>query len=200
MNKTKDFKILNDAEIFIGEVNKSMAVGTAHIAVTLAQIRRDRLFLTVSSSWKGYILQDRNNIGYENSKRLVKIGEIYLTFRDQLEEKGIKLSDNMSKMELFDEEIAAVDPVFYDKFKKLSYRALKKYIKDYKSGRYTSISNDSKNGMVTEKGASLYIGDLKVKGLNLNEARENVAEGKRAVVIWVNDDNEARRIRRKVER
>ncbi len=198
MKKEREFNALQDAELFISDIQRDMAIGMAHVAVTLAKIRRDKLFLAVSKSWKGYIAQDRNGIGYENSKRLVKIGEIYLTFRTQLEENGIKLSENMSKMELFDPDIAAVDRVFYEKFKKLSYRALKRYIKDYKAGRYTYISDDLAIGTVTEKGASLYIGSEKVKGINLNEARREIAEGKRAVVVWVNDDNEARRIRRKL--
>lgn len=200
MGEEKDFTILQDAEIFISEVKKGMAVGMAHVAVTLAKIRRDKLFLSVSNGWKGYIAQDRNGIGYENSKRLAKIGDIYLTFRVQLEEKGIKLSDNMSKMDLFDPEIAAVDPVFYDKFKSLSYRALRKYIHDYKHDRYTSIYDCTNTSTVTEKGSSLYIGEKKLKGLNLNEARREIAQGKRAVVVWVDNDNEARKIRRRIER
>lgn len=200
MGENKDFKILNDAEIFISGVQKGMSVGMAHIAVTLAQIRRDELYKDVSQTWKGYIIQDRNELGYENSKRLARIGEIYLTFREQLEENDIKLSENLSKMELFDSEIASIDPVFYKKFKKLSYRALKRYIKDYKAGRYTSIMDDSDSLPVTEKGAFLYIGQKKVRGINLNEIRAAVKDGKRFVVVAVDDDNEARRIKRRIER
>lgn len=194
----EEITTLREAEDFISGVHKGMAIGTAHIAVTLASIRRDRLFIEVAQSWKGYIHQDRNNLGYENSKRLCRIGDIYLTFRDQLEENNIKLSENMSKMELFDPEIASIDPVFYDKFKDLSYRGLKRYIANYREARYTSTSGGITGDPVTEKGASLYIGDKKVRGINLNEVKREAAAGKRAVVIWVDDDSEARRVKRRM--
>lgn len=195
MEKEKIYRLIKK-EDFISEVRKKMAIGMAHTAVALAEIRREKLFLAVSTSWKDYIKQNRNDLGYENSKRLARVGEIYLTFKAQLEENGIKLSENMSKMDLFSPEIASNDPVFYDKFKSLSYRELKKYIHDYKSSRYTYTTYGNENETVTSKGASLYIGSEKIKGINLNEIRKNAEQGKRAVVIWVDDDNEARRIKR----
>lgn len=192
----KEMDKLIKAEEFISGVRCSQSIGQAHIAVTLATIRSDRLFLAVAKSWKDYIKQNRSGIGYRNSMRLARVGEIYLTFKDQLEENGIKLSENMSKMELFDIGIAAKDPVFFDKFVSLSYRELKSWIKEYKINGYTSNHGGLLEAPVTEKGASLYIGDEKVRGINLNEVRKEAGAGKRAVVIWVDDDCEARRVRR----
>lgn len=187
---------LQEAEDFIFSVRKGQDIGTAHIAVTLAHIRRDRLFIDVSTSWKGYIKQERSGIKYKESLRLANIGEKYLTFQDQLEENGILLSKNMSKMDLFDCEIASKDPIFFEKFKELSYRGLSEYIKAYRRSSQRCDQYSDIVGSVTEKGASLYIGDEKVRGINLNEVRKEAGAGKRAVVIWVDDDCEARRVRR----
>lgn len=191
---------LRDAEDFISGVQHGRDIGLAHIAVMLAKIRRDRLFIEVSNSWKNYISQDRFNLGYRQSIHLAKIGEIYLTFRVQLEENGITMSDNMSKMVLFDSEIASHDPVFFDKFKRLSYRKLEKYISDYRSNRINVYPDEHDGGNITVKGASLYIDGEKAKGLNLNEISEAVHAGKRFVVVAVDDDNEARRIKRRIEK
>lgn len=196
----EEIKNLWDAENYILGIQDKRNIGLAHIAVTLAKIRNDKYFLDVANSWKAYIMQDRMKLGYRQSIHLANIGEIYLTFRDQLEENGIFLSDNMSKMVLFDAEIASQDPRFYDQFKSLSCKKLKKYIQDYKSNRINDYPHGIDKSRVTEKGASLYIGDSKVKGINLNEIRRETAAGKRAVVVWVDDDNEARRVRRRLER
>ncbi len=51
-------------------------------------------------------------------------------------------------------------------------------------------------GDVTATRKGLYIDGVKVRGLDMDEVREQMAAGKRAVVIWVKDDGEARKIRR----
>lgn len=194
----EEIKNLWDAESYILGIQDKRNIGLAHIAVTLAKIRRDRYFLEVSKSWKTYIIQDRFKLGYRQSIHLANIGEIYLTFQKQLEENGIYLSDNMSKMVLFDAEIASQDPRFYDQFKSLSCRKLKTYIEDYKADRI-SVYPDGDNGKnLTVNGAYLYSCGKKVKGINANEVKRETAAGKRAVIIWVDNDNEARRIRRKL--
>jgi hypothetical protein len=195
----EEIKNLYDAESYMIGIQSKRNIGLAHIAVTLAHIRREMYFLEVSKSWKGYIKQDRLKLGYRQSIHLANIGEIYLTFRVQLEENGIYLSENMTKMSLFDSEIASQDPMFYEQFKSLSCNKLKKYIKEYKSNRIIDYPAGKENGNMVVNGASLYIGDKKVKGVNLNEIRRDVAAGKRFIVVAVDDDNEARRVRRRLE-
>jgi hypothetical protein len=52
------------------------------------------------------------------------------------------------------------------------------------------------NETVTVNGASLYFGSKKIRGLNLNEAKREIHNGKRLVAVWVEDDKEARQVRR----
>lgn len=194
----EEIKKLHDAEELIRDVDHARDKCTMHIAVAFAIIRRDRMFLEVASSWKEYVKQERTGIKYKETLRLADIGEKYLTFRPLLEENGILFSENMSKIGLIDPDLAANDPAFFVNFKKLSYRGLKNYIENTKwqSGRYDSGSQNGEN--LTVNGASLFVGHMKVKGINLNECRREAEAGKVAVLVWASDSAEARRIKRRL--
>lgn len=51
-------------------------------------------------------------------------------------------------------------------------------------------------GTMIISGASLTIDGEKVRGINLNQVRQEMAKGKRAVVFWVIDYNEAKRVKK----
>lgn len=179
-------------------VEKNIEFGLTLMAVSLGRIKKDGLYLSIAPNFKAYLKLERTSLSYRNAVRLASIGERYWKFRPMLKQEGIQLSLNMSKVELLDGDVIDNDPMFWERFKSLSVKELAHYIRKRKSSSdvYTA-SNNAEHVSVT--GASLKIDGQKLKGLNLNEARRNLKQGKRAVVLWVETDNEARKIRRVVK-
>lgn len=194
----KDNASLESIEEGMKAVEANMKFGLAILAVSLGRIKRDALYYSVAGSFKEYIFLERTNLSYRKALHLAAIGENFWKFRPQLKEHGLRLSEHMSKVRLLDETVVDRDPMFWERFQCLSVRELKGYIDRRKIAGINVYPADGSTGNVSTNGASLSIGGRKVRGLNLNEIRSETAKGRRAVVIWVEDDNEARKVRRVV--
>ncbi len=189
---------LYDIEGFMRSVEYGVKKAMANLAVALATIKMEGLYLQVAKSWKDYIRMERTHLKYRESLRLAHAGELFLRYQLELKGENIKLSDNLSKVQMIDSTIADRDPMYFKRLKSMSVRQLKDYNirKRDELNVYPVIPVD---GIMTVRGASLYIGENKIKGFSLTEAREKIGEGKRLVCVWVeDDDNEVRRIRRRL--
>jgi len=178
-------------------VESNIKIGIAILAVSLGRIKREGLYLSVAPSFKHYCHLERTNLTYPKAIHLAAVGEKYWEFQKEIRSNDIKLSQVMSKMRLLDRRIVDGDPLWWDRFKNLSVRELKAFLERRKLD-INVYSATEKPATVTVNRSSLYIGNMKVRGINLNEVQEKTIQGKRAVIVWVDDDNEARRIRRMV--
>ena len=189
---------LTDIEEFMRSVEYGVKKAMANLAIALATIKLEGLYLQVASSWKGYIKLERTNLGYRESLKLAKAGELFLRYQNELKSENIKLTENISKIHLIDSKVADHDPMYFSRFKSMSVRQLKDYNKRKRCEIYVYPERKIE-GEASVKGLSLYIGDKKVKGLSIPEIREKMDEGKRLVCIWVKDnDNEVRRVKRRI--
>jgi hypothetical protein len=189
---------LHDIEEFMRSVEQGVKRALANLAVALATIKMEKLYLQVANSWKDYIKMERTNLGYRESLKYARAGELFLRHQIELEEENIKLSDNLSKIHMIDSTVADHDPMYFKRLKSMSVRQLKDY-NIRKRDELHEYPGTAVDGNTSVRGSSLYIGDRKVKGLSLNEAREKIGEGKRLVCVWVeDDDNEVRRVRRRL--
>ena len=191
---------LQDVESFMMGVSHEIKKGWAHLAVSLATIKTEELYLPITGSWIEYIRMERTGLKYRQSLKLAKAGEIYLRYQGDLESENIKLSDNLTKLSMVDSEIVEFDPMYFVNFKSLSSRQLQDY-QNEKRKLLRAYPVSSQKGEVSVKGSAIYIGDQKLKGLSLSEAREKMGQGKRLLALWVDDDEAAvRRVRRSLDR
>lgn len=197
----QDSATLESLESGMRAVEGNIKIALAILAVTLGRIKREQLFLSVAPNFKAYLQQERTDLSYRKAVHLASIGVKFWEYRSELQENEIRLSSVMSKIRLIDSDIADHDPMIWERLKSLSVREFRNYI-DKRRGDinvYTAGGNGGNlAGSVTVSGLSLTIGGKKVRGINLNQIREETAKGKRAVVLWVDDDNEARRIKRRM--
>ncbi|MBF9018842.1 MULTISPECIES: hypothetical protein [unclassified Oceanispirochaeta] len=194
----KDNVTLESIEEGMRAVEDNIKFGLAILAVSLGRIKRDVLYYSVAGSFKEYIFLERTNLSYRKALHLAAIGENFWKFRPQLKENGLRLSEHMSKVRLLDETVIDNDPMFWERFQSLSVRELKGYIDRRKITGLNVYPAKEMSETVYAKGASLSIGGRKVKGLNLNEIRRETSKGRRAVIFWVEDDKEARKIKRAI--
>ena len=197
----KENATLESIEAGMRAVESNIKFGLAILSVSLGRIKRDALYYSVAGSFKEYIAMERTNLSYRKALHLAAIGENFWKFRPQLKENGLRLSENMSKVRLLDESVIDNDPMFWQRFQNLSVRELKTYID---RRRLDGINVYPDNGMtetVFARGASLSIDGQKLRGLNLNEARQKIKEGKRLIALWVDDsETEARKVRRQLDK
>ena len=198
----KEETSLENLEMGIRAIESNVKIGLAIIAVSLGRVRREKLYLSLCSDFKSYCRMDRFNMSYNKLLHLSIIGENWWNHKQSLHDNDIKLSENMSKVRLLTSDLNHViekTPLFYQRFKELSYRELKVYIQKRSENlnvRARAIENE--NVTVTRKG--LYIGGEKVRGIDMEDVRNKMAEGKRAVVFWVDGDGEARKVRRAIHK
>jgi hypothetical protein len=185
-------------------IEQNIKIGIALIAVALGRIKRESLFLQVAPNWKAYLLQERTDMSYQKAVKLSAAGEKFWEYRQELQGNGIRISQHLSKMALIDNQVADYDPMFWERFKTLSVNGLKDYIqrkRDDINVYHGKCNDESMTRLVTVNGSFIAIGGQKLRGLNLNEAREQMASGKRLVALWVDDsDVTARRVRRQLDR
>ena len=201
MTDLSDLHSLGEVEDFMRSVEHGIKKGMAHLAVSLGIIKTESLYLEICPSFRQYILLERTNLKYKEAVRLARIGENYLLYREQLEAHGIKLIEHMSKVFYLDREIVEHDPMVFDRLKAHTVRGFAEYVAQKKRDWIDVYPNKDIDGDVTVKGTGLYIGGEKLKGFNINEARQKMGENKRAVVLWVDDDEvETRRVKRAISR
>lgn len=196
----KDNVSLDYVEEGIRATEDNVEFGTALIAVAFGRIKKDQLYKEAGfSNFKEYLESERTYTKYKKAMYLSKAGINWWIYRDQFKENGLRLSNCLSKTALIDVSVVEDDPMFWHNFKSKSVRELALYIKKKSENRnvYHTVSNKNDASV---KGASLTIGGKKVRGINIHECRHEIERGKRAVVIWVDDDNEARRIKRRIDR
>ncbi len=205
--KTEEFEIdypfkesvtLAGIESVMRMIENDIKISMALLAVSLGRIKRDGLFYDVASNFKEYIRLERTNLSYQKAIHLSEIGLKYWEFQTEFRQNKLKLSKCMSKIRLIDRNLVENDPMFWGRFKELSVRELKAYIERRNSDINVYTAN-SMTDKIRVSDASLFIGEEKIKGINLKDAREQTAAGRRAVVFWVDNDNQARKIRRRVE-
>lgn len=195
----KDDVNLESIEDGMRAVESNMKIAVAILAVSLGRIKKDGLYRAVAPNFKSYLQRERTTLSYQKAVHLAAVGEKFWEFRTQLIENEIKLSKVMSKVRLLEKPIVDSDPMIWDRIKSLSYREFKRYVEKQKSNInvYSEMNqNRNLNETVSVSGAGLYFGSKKVKGLNLNEARREIDNGKRLVAVWVDDDKEARQVRK----
>ncbi len=182
-------------------VESNIKIALAILAVSLGRIKREGLYLKVAPDYKAYLKQERTSLGYRKAISLTTVGEKFWLFRNELKENEIKLSTVMNKIKVLDSNIADNDPMIWERLKSLSVRQFHNYVKKrngsinvYTESEYGSDYNSN----VSVNGASLSIGGNKLRGLNLNDANRQLSQGKRLVAVWVDDDSEARKVRRAV--
>lgn len=169
------------------------------LAISFGRIRRDNLFIEAGyKDFKSYVKAERTYTKYKQAIKLSRIGLNWWEYNNEMAANGVKLTSNMSKVALLHLADFHNDPLFWEKFNSFSVEKLERYMRDLRDEihMYPAVGNGSD---VKVQGASILLNGVKVKGLNLNEARKEIAQGKRAVVVWVHDENEARRVRRRVE-
>jgi hypothetical protein len=174
--------------------------GLAVIAISFGRIKKDKLYHEAGySSFKDYILSERTYTKYKQAIKLSRIGVNWWKYRNQMAENGIRLSGHMSKVDLLSMADISNDPMFWQKFKSFSVKGLREYMNRVNDGiyEYPAVFGGSR---VDVSGSSILLDGVKVRGFNINDARKETAAGKRAVVVWVDNDNEARRVRRRLER
>lgn len=187
---------LLDAEEYMRGIETDIKTGMTHLAITLGAIKLYRLFLDVAKSFPEYIEKERTYLKKSTAYSLAAAGENYLRYQKDLEKNQIQLSNNKEKIKIIDHYLAAHDPMFFVRLKEMSYRRFREY-QEEKKGVYIDVYNSENDGVpVAVKGTGLYIGDKKLKGLNITEAKEKLSAGKRAFIVWI-DDNEAARKRAK---
>ena len=182
-------------------VEQNIKFALAVLAIALGRIKTDLLYLSVAPDFKSYLIQERTDLKYRKAVHLSTIGIKFWQFRPQLQDNGIRLSSVMSKIKFIDSDIVDHDPMIWDRLKSLSVREFQNYINKRRGDINVYTKNQSGQNMsrnVTVNGASISIGGLKLRGFNLNEARKEISKGKRAVVFWVDSDNEARKIKRTI--
>lgn len=190
---------LESIEMGMRAVEDNVRFGMALLAVSLGRIKRERLYSSVASDFKSYLVLERTNLSYSKAIHLSAIGQNYWDFQTELRQNDIKLSKNMSKVRLLEMDIVTSDPMFWERFKNMSVRELKSHIEKTKDS-LNVCTGESLAGSVTATSSGLFIAGEKVRGFNLKEARQKVGEGKRALVIWVDNDSEARKVKRTLEK
>ena len=194
----KEETTLENLEQGIRAIESNIKVGLAIIAVSLGRVRREKLYLSLCPDFKSYCRLDRFNMSYNKLLHLSIIGENWWNHKQALHDNGIKLSENMSKIRLLTSDLTETiqkSPIFFQRFKELSYRELKIYIEKKRNNlNVRTRTSDEINVTVTRKG--LYVDGEKVRGIDMEEVRTKIANGKRAVIIWVNNDAEAQKVRR----
>lgn len=194
---------LESIEEGIRVVESNIKLAMAVMAVALGRIKREGLFYKVAPSFKAYLERERTDLSYQKAIHLAAVGEKFWEFRTQLKAHDIHLSEVMSKVRLLEKDVTETDPMVWDRLQKLSYREFKRHIEKQR-GRINVYTEDDFNGdmsaSVSVTGKSLAIGGIKLRGLDLGEAAENIRKGKRAIVLWVEDDNEAKRVRRSMRK
>jgi len=192
---------LSDTEEYMRDLESDIKIGMVHLAISLGAIKKYQKYLDVAASFQAYIEQERTHLGRSQAERLAKIGDNYLRYRKQIADNGIMLHGNMDKVRIIDPVLEERDPMFWPRLKKLSFRKFRDY-QEEKKHVYLDVYHSS-NGEpdVSVKGAGLYVGDQKVKGLNMNDVRQKAAEGKRALVLWIDDTEAAyKRAKRAIEK
>jgi hypothetical protein len=189
---------LEDIEAFMRGIEYEVNKAKAHLAIALATIKTEGLFYQVARSWKDYVKLERTNLQYRTSLKLAKAGEYFLRYRRELVEEEIRLIGNISKIQGIDPWVADRDPMYFSRLKGLSVRQLQEY-NQKKRDEIHVYPKDSYGRNVTVKGASLYMGKEKVRGLNLNDVCKAMEEGKRVVTVFVDDDNHARKVKRALD-
>ena len=155
--------------------------------------------MKVAPNFKAYLFKERTYLSYESSVNLAAIGEKFWEYRTELKENEIRLSTVLNKVRYLDKDVTDTDPMIWDRLKSLSCRGFKDYVKKQKDNINVYSENQTDNNStetMTVNGAGLYLGAKKVKGLNLNEAVRETKNGKRLVAVWVDDDTEARKVRK----
>ena len=189
--------VLEYMEEGIRRTEDNYLTAEAILAISYGRIRREKMYLECASSFKAYLKLKRTYSTYKNAIRLSIIGMNWWEHRTDMADNGVILSDHMSKIGLL--HMASFEPstIFWYNFKQFTYEGLAQYLRNIRDG--IDMYPDADNGKnIQVAGASIMLNGVKLKGLNLNEAKREIAAGRRAVVIWANDDNHARRIRRKV--
>ncbi len=195
----EDNATLESLEEGIREIGDQIKLGHAFIAVALGRVKKDKLYLKVAVDFKRYLELERLDLSYQRAIYLADIGEKYIRYKPQLQANGIRLYENMSKIRLLESEIVENDPVWWKRMKKNSVRELKDFIEKRKSSIDVSTEPND-DGIITVSNSSLYLNREKIRGINLKEFKKNAHKGKRAVVIWVDDDQEARKVRKKLKK
>ncbi len=182
-------------------VESNIKIALAILAVSLGRIKRESLYLKVAPNFKAYLSKERTSLPYKRAIHLATIGEKFWKYRTELRENDIKLSSVMSKIKLLDSDITGQDPMIWERLKSLSVREFHNYVNKSR-GRINVYPGSELGGNINRNvsvnGASLSIDGIKLRGLNLNHARCQMSQGKRLVAVWVDDDSEARRVRRQL--
>ena len=162
----KEHTTLECLEDGIRAIEGNVKVGLAVIAVSLGRVRREKLYLSLCRDFKTYCRMDRFDMSYDKLLHLSIIGENWWNHRQALHDHDIKLSEHMSKVRLLTSDLKYTiqkTPLFFQRFKELSYRELKNYIQ--KQSNNLNVRADRRNAgdvIATRKG--LYIDGEKVRG------------------------------------
>ena len=195
---------LNTLETGIKLTEQSREFARACIAIALGQIKLRGLYKDIAPSFRQYLMMERSDIPLKTAEYLSGIGVRFWLYRDKLRENQIKLSTVMSKIPAVSDLLAKKDPMIWERLKSLSKKEFQEYTKKQTlciTGQAVIEGNTGIVEPVTINGSSLSIGGRKIKGFNLNEARENIGSGKRCLVLWIDDDdNKTRRVKRALDK
>ena len=192
---------LSDTESYMRSVEEGMKLSLKALAISLGAIKKHQLYLSVAKSFQEYIELERTYISKSQADRLARIGENYLRYRKQLEDHDIKLNGNSEKVRIIDPQLVDRDPMYWLRLRSLSFRQFRDYQEEKRHAYIDVYHSEDGEIPVSVKGAGLYIGDKKVKGLNLNDAKHEIAKGKRAFVVWIDDDDATyKRAKRAIEK
>jgi hypothetical protein len=201
LDQTADLKTL-ESGIMLTE--QSIKTAKALMAIALGQIKLRELYKEVAPSFRQYLMMERTDLPLKTAEYLSGIGVQFWLYRDKLRENKIRLSTVMSKIPAVTNILAEQDPMIWKKLKSLSKREFLSYAErqtKYLNGQAVIEGNIEIAEAVTVSGASLSIGGKKIKGFNLNDARREIAAGKRALIIWIDDDhNKTRRVKRALDK
>ncbi|MBF9018302.1 MULTISPECIES: hypothetical protein [unclassified Oceanispirochaeta] len=125
-------------------------------------------------------------------------------YREALEINNIRLTKVLQKMRYVNDIVAVNDPLLWSRLADLTDKSFQRYVKDQSARIMGVIGDDNTIPEIFDfytRGASLLVSGKSIPGINLNEFSRNLAEGKRPLVFWVeNDKDKAQKMSRRIKK